>query len=65
MEPWQEEQLYQMALELRRQRRPWCVCCDEPIGTASYLDLTAFGLAGVACENCVDQNLGCTEDLDG
>ena len=65
MEPWQEEQLYQMALEIRRQRRPRCVCCDEPVATECYLDLAPFGLMGVACENCVDSNLAETENLDG
>ena len=64
MEPWQEEQLYQMALEVRRQRRPRCGCCGEPVGSPMYLDLAPFGLQGVACENCVESNLAETENLD-
>ena len=64
MEIWQEEELYQMALEVRRQRRPRCVCCGEPVASQMCLDLSAFGLHGVACEDCIDGNLHNAEDVD-
>lgn len=51
MEPWQQEAL----LQQRYARHPGklCQCCDAPVETERYLDLSAFGLAGVVCERCV------------
>ena len=63
MEPWREEMRHYEALEARRRRYPTCVCCQEPIRTEYYLDLSAFGLAGYACEACVEENTGYTENL--
>ena len=63
MEPWQEEDLRQLRLAARRLRLPRCACCDEPVATEVFLDLTPFGLQGVACERCVGVHTGCTDDL--
>lgn len=48
----------------RIMRRPCCECCGEHIQSESYLDLSPFGLNGVACERCVDRNTASTADLD-
>lgn len=56
MEPWQQEALEQQRLERKRQGYPRCRCCDEPITTEYYLDLTPFGLNAKACEACTDAN---------
>lgn len=54
MEPWQQEALRRRPVKLR------CRCCDEPVNTEQYLDLTPFGLQAVACERCVYHNLKLT-----
>ncbi len=63
MEAWQEEDLRQLRLAVRRARLPRCACCDENLPTERYLDLAPFGLRAVACENCVETYWGYTEDL--
>ena len=63
MEPWQEEDLRQLRLAARLQKRPRCACCDERIPTERCLNLAPFGLNAVACENCVETYWGFTEDL--
>lgn len=51
MEPWQEEALR------KRRGKAHCRCCDEPVDTEQYLDLSPFGLQAVACERCVYKHL--------
>ena len=63
MEPWVQEELRQIQLAARRARLPRCACCDEPIPTERFLDLRGFGLRALACETCVEENLGFTDDL--
>ena len=53
-----------LAYTARIMRRPCCECCGEHILTESYLDLSPFGLSGVACERCIERNTACTADLD-
>lgn len=36
--------------------RPRCQCCGAPIQTETALDLTPFGLTGLACQRCVDRH---------
>lgn len=61
MEPWQQEQLWQLQLERHAQNRQQCHCCDRPIQTELYLDLSPFGLESLACESCVEKNLHTTD----
>ena len=63
-EPADDFQLRDLAYTARVMRRPRCVCCEEPILSETYLDLSNFGLDGVACERCVDQHTCNTGDLD-
>ena len=37
-------------------KRPQCQGCGEPIQTETALDLRPFGLAGFACQRCVDRH---------
>ena len=53
-----------LAYTARIMRRPRCQCCGGHILSENYLDLSPFGLSGVACERCVDQNTYATVDLD-
>jgi len=48
----------------RIMRRPCCACCGEHLMTENYLDLSPFGIPGVACERCVDKYTADTADLD-
>lgn len=52
------------AYTARIMRRPCCKGCGERILTESYLDLSPFGVNGVACERCVDRHTADTADLD-
>lgn len=36
---------------------PRCQCCGKPIRTETVLDLHPFGLAGLACQRCVDRHI--------
>ena len=60
MEPWQQEQLWQLQLERHAQNRQRCQCCDRPIQTELYLDLSPFGLQALACERCVEEHMRAT-----
>ena len=53
-----------LAYTARVMRRPCCEGCGERILTENYLDLSPFGINGVACERCVDRNTAATTDLD-
>ena len=53
-----------LAYTAKVMRRPRCVCCNEPILSETYLDLSPFGLDGVVCERCVDRHTHDTDDLD-
>lgn len=53
-----------LAYTVRIMRRPCCECCGERILSEKYLDLSPFGLNGVACERCVENNTFATCDLD-
>ena len=64
MEPWLWDAQYQTAWEQRKKRLPRCDCCGDPIWTEKYLDLSAFGLEGYACEACLDENTGYTQHLE-
>ena len=63
-EPADDFQLRDLAYTARVMRRPRCVCCEEPILSETYLDLSAFGLNEVVCERCVDKHTHDTDDLD-
>ena len=63
MEPWQQEALLQLQTDRRRNLRPRCHCCDEPILSERFLDLEAFGLQAMVCEDCVSANMRCTADI--
>lgn len=52
MEPWEEESAWQRQWEQLRQRLIRCYCCEKPITTERYLDLSAFGLNARLCEDC-------------
>ena len=60
VEPWQQEQLWQLQLENKALHRPRCHCCDKPIKTELCLDLSPFGLQALACESCVENNMHTT-----
>jgi ribosomal protein L34E len=60
MEPWQQEQLWQLQLERQAQKQPRCHCCEKPIQTDLYLDLSPFGLQALACERCVEEHMRAT-----
>ena len=53
-----------LAYTARIMRRPCCACCSKHILGETYLDLSPFGLNGVACEACVENNTATTADLD-
>lgn len=53
-----------LAYTVRIMRRPCCECCGEHILSECYLDLSPFGLNGIACERCVKNNTLATCDLD-
>ena len=44
--------------------RPKCEYCGFPITGETYLDLTPFGIPGVACETCTSENTHYIEDLE-
>lgn len=61
MEPWQQEELRQLAYTARMLRRPLCQCCGRRIWTDTYLKLDGI----CYCQQCVDDNTGDTaEDFD-
>jgi hypothetical protein len=53
-----------LAYTAKIMRRPRCECCNEPLTTDNFLDLSDFGLNGVVCEKCVDRNMRPVADLD-
>lgn len=53
-----------LAYTARLMRRPCCQRCGQHILSEKYLDLSPFGINGVACERCVDRNMEYTADLD-
>jgi hypothetical protein len=59
-----QEEARDLAYTARIMRRPRCERCDTPILSESYLDLSAFGLNGLACERCVNANTHATCDLE-
>lgn len=63
MEPWQQEVLIQLRTDRRRNLRPRCHCCDEPILSEQLLDLEPFGLQTMVCEDCVAENMRCTTEI--
>lgn len=64
MEPWMWDAAHQSAWERRKKRLPQCVCCGDPLWTEKYLDLSAFGLEGYACEACMEENTGYSQHLE-
>lgn len=63
-DPIEQERRRDLAYTARITRRPRCECCGGHLLSESYLDLAAFGLQGIACERCVDNNTFATADLD-
>lgn len=63
-DPAVQEESRAMAYTVRMMRRPRCVCCDDPITTEQYLDLAPFGLKGLACDRCRDNNSHWSDTLD-
>lgn len=63
-DPVVQEEDRQLAYTAKRMRMPRCLCCNEHIWTEKYLDLSAFGLNGYACEECVKHNQGYSDDLE-
>ena len=63
-DPADDFQLRDLAYTARFMRRPRCVCCEEPILSETYFDLSPFGLNEVVCERCVDKHTHDTGDLD-
>lgn len=63
MEPWQQEALRQLQTDRRREDRPRCHCCEEPILSEQFLDLEIFGLQARVCEDCVADNMRFTADI--
>jgi hypothetical protein len=53
-----------LAYTAKIMRRPRCECCNEPLTTDNFLDLSDFGLNGLVCEKCVDRNMRPVADLD-
>ena len=52
MEPWEEEIAWQWQNAQLQDRLPRCHCCERPITTERYLELSAFGLNARVCEDC-------------
>ena len=63
MEPWQQEALHQLQIDRRREERPRCHRCEEPILSEQYLDLEPFGIGAMVCEECVAENMRFTADI--
>lgn len=63
MEPWQQEVLHQLQIDRRREERPRCYCCEEPILSERFLDLDAMGIEAKVCEECVAENMRFTADI--
>ena len=53
-----------LAYTAKIMRRPRCECCNEPLTTENFLDLSDFGINGVVCEKCVERNMRPVTDLD-
>ena len=63
-DPVEQERRRDLSYTAMIMRRPCCECCGEHLTSETYLDLSAFGLNGVACERCIDKNTFATVDLD-
>ena len=59
MKPWQQEAL----LQAHRRPRAICRCCNQPVETELWLDLSAFGMDAVGCERCVYRHFKQTEEI--
>jgi hypothetical protein len=60
MKPWQQEALRHAG----RRPKPICQCCDQPVETELWLDLSPFGINGVGCERCVYRHFKQTEEMN-
>lgn len=61
MEPWQQEEVRQLAYTARMMKRPACARCGRRIWTETYLDIGGHQYCGKCAEHCTRDT---AEDFD-